>query len=124
MRAYFEPVHAKPYGDSFALAASGNPQVKHPRTGAPIQPYPLGNNDAGNLPEGDRRVALADWMTARENPLVRLNLANRLWARFLGRGLVEPVDDMRATNPPGKPRSDGPGSGPGTGGSRLMTPRQ
>ena len=103
MRAYFEPVHAKPYGDSFALAASGNPQVKHPRTGAPIQPYPLGTTMPETSPEGDRRLALADWMTARENPWFARNLANRLWARFLGRGLVEPVDDMRATNPPGNP---------------------
>ena len=54
-------------------------------------------------PEGDRRRVLADWMTAPENPWFSRNLANRLWAHFLGRGLVMPVDDLRETNPPSNP---------------------
>ena len=56
-------------------------------------------------PTGDRRAALADWMTAPDNPFFARNLANRVWAHFLGRGLVEPVDDVRATNPPTQPRT-------------------
>jgi hypothetical protein len=54
-------------------------------------------------PAGDRRAMLAAWMTAPSNPWLARNLANRTWAHFLGRGLVEPVDDMRATNPPSNP---------------------
>jgi hypothetical protein len=42
-------------------------------------------------------------MTAADNPWFARNLANRMWAHFLGRGLVEPVDDVRATNPPSNP---------------------
>jgi hypothetical protein len=48
-------------------------------------------------------LLLADWMTAPDNPWFARNLANRMWAHFLGRGLVEPVDDVRATNPPTNP---------------------
>ncbi len=47
----------------------------------------------------DRRLKLADWLTAKENPWFARNLANRYWAYFMGRGLVEPIDDLRATNP-------------------------
>jgi len=54
-------------------------------------------------PGGDRRVVLAEWLTKPDNPWFARNLANRLWAHFLGRGLVEPVDDVRATNPPTNP---------------------
>ena len=52
---------------------------------------------------GDRRPALADWLTRPDNPWFARNLANRVWAHFLGRGLVEPVDDVRDTNPPSNP---------------------
>ena len=49
---------------------------------------------------GDRRRALVDWLTSGENPYFSHIIANRIWAHFMGRGLVEPVDDLRATNPP------------------------
>src|SRR4029079_1595555 len=52
---------------------------------------------------GDRRVELANWLTAADNPFFARNWANRLWAHMLGRGVVEPVDDFRATNPPSNP---------------------
>jgi hypothetical protein len=48
----------------------------------------------------DRRVVLADWITARDNPFFARNVVNRYMAYLLGHGLVEPIDDMRATNPP------------------------
>ena len=47
-----------------------------------------------------KRIALARWLTAPENPHFARNFANRIWAHFLGRGLVEPVDDLRVSNPP------------------------
>lgn len=46
---------------------------------------------------------LADWLTSPSNPAFARNLANRTWAHFLGRGLIEPVDDVRSTNPPTNP---------------------
>jgi hypothetical protein len=54
-------------------------------------------------PAGDRRLALAAWLTSPTNPWFAKNLANRTWAQFLGRGLVEPIDDVRMTNPPSNP---------------------
>src|SRR5262245_52249068 len=51
----------------------------------------------------DRRKKLADWLTAKENPYFAKNIVNRFWGYLLGRGLVEPIDDMRATNPPSNP---------------------
>lgn len=51
----------------------------------------------------DRREVLADWLVAKENPYFARLIVNRLWAHYFGRGLVEPVDDMRETNPPTNP---------------------
>jgi hypothetical protein len=48
-------------------------------------------------------VVLAEWLTAPENPYFATNVANRVWAHFFGRGIVEPVDDIRASNPPSNP---------------------
>jgi hypothetical protein len=48
----------------------------------------------------DRRQVLADWLTSRENPLLARNIVNRYMGYLMGRGLVEPIDDLRATNPP------------------------
>src|SRR5207247_11332360 len=56
------------------------------------QPLPL--QDAR-----DRREALADWLISRENPYFARSIANRVWASFLGMGLIDPVDDLRVTNP-------------------------
>jgi hypothetical protein len=55
------------------------------------------------LDAGDQREMLAEWLTRPDNAWFARNLANRLWAHFLGRGLVEPVDDVRSTNPPTNP---------------------
>jgi hypothetical protein len=60
---------------------------------------PLGAAPREFAPAEDRRMALAGWMTAADNPFFAHAIANRLWAHYFGRGLVEPIDDMRATNP-------------------------
>jgi hypothetical protein len=75
----------------------------HPRTKQPVFAYALGTDMPAKNPEGDRRLLLAEWMTRPDNPYFARNLANRTWAWLLGRGLVEPVDDVRATNPPSNP---------------------
>ncbi len=103
MRGFFEQVKYKKLGTTEALLAEGDPKGKHPRTGAPVFPYALGTVMPETSPEGDRRQTLADWMTQPDNPWFARNLANRLWAHFMGRGLIEPVDDLRATNPPSNP---------------------
>jgi hypothetical protein len=61
------------------------------------------SNAAANGGKLDRRELLADWLTAPENRVLARNVANRYVAYLLGRGLVEPIDDMRATNPPSNP---------------------
>ena len=79
------------------VAASGD--LIQPNRGQPQPPAPL---DAQPLPiddPADRREALADWMTDPENPYFARAITNRVWANFFGRGLVEPVDDLRASNP-------------------------
>jgi len=50
--------------------------------------------------QGDPRRELARWLTSADNDLFSRNLANRIWAQLLGRGVVEPVDDVRVSNPP------------------------
>jgi hypothetical protein len=103
MRAFFEQISYKKIDGAEALVIQGNPKVQHPRTKEAINAYALGTEMPETSAEGDRRVALAQWMTAPENPWFARNMANRLWAHFLGRGIVEPVDDVRATNPPSNP---------------------
>jgi hypothetical protein len=75
--------------------------VRHPKTGQVLPPKPLDAAPADNAL--DRRLALADWLTAKENPLFARSVANRYMKFLLGRGLVDPVDDMRSTNPPSNP---------------------
>ena len=53
--------------------------------------------------EGDPRKALAAWLTSPDNELFSKNLANRIWAQMLGKGVIEPVDDVRVSNPPVNP---------------------
>lgn len=74
--------------------------VKHPLTGEEMTPTPLLGEPLEIGPESDPRVRLVDWMTAKDNPFFAKVIVNRVWADLIGRGLVDPVDDMRATNPP------------------------
>src|SRR5262249_18263837 len=73
--------------------------LNHPRTGKPVPAHALGAAPVDLAVAGDRRSLLARWMTAPDNPFFSRAIANRLWAHYFGRGLVEPLDDLRATNP-------------------------
>jgi len=73
----------------------------HPRKGGVVKSRPL---DGAEMNDPiDRRVKLAEWITAGENPFFARNIVNRFWGYYMGRGLVEPLDDMRATNPASNP---------------------
>ena len=74
-------------------------EVKHPVTGKIVPPHGLGAESVDVPPYGDPRSQLVDWMAAADNPYFARAFVNRLWAHFFGRGLVEPLDDMRVTNP-------------------------
>ena len=74
----------------------------HPQTGQPAQmKIPGGRFLAADTKDG--RAALADWVTSKNNPYFAKAIVNRLWQTMMGRGLVEPVDDFRATNPASHP---------------------
>jgi Protein of unknown function (DUF1549)/Protein of unknown function (DUF1553) len=77
--------------------------VVQPRTGQFLKPQPLDRSTPTIKPEDDPRVALAAWITDPKNESFSGAMVNRLWRHFLGVGLIEPVDDVRATNPPANP---------------------
>ncbi len=70
-----------------------------PSLGKPQPPAPLDSEPIDADSTQDRRIALANWLTNRDNPYFARAIANRVWANFMGPGLVEAVDDMRASNP-------------------------
>jgi hypothetical protein len=73
--------------------------VLHPRLARALPPTPLdGQSIAIDSPE-DRRAVFANWLTSPKNAMFARTVVNRVWANFMGRGLVDPVDDVRATNP-------------------------
>ena len=79
-------------------------EASHPRKRVVVKPMPLDGNPATSYEdEFDRRKKLADWLTATDNKMFSRNIANRFWGYLMGRGLVEPLDDMRATNPASNP---------------------
>jgi hypothetical protein len=75
-------------------------EVTHPRSGAVLRPRFLGGAAPDLTPGGDRLQALADWVARPDNALFARAQANRVWYHLLGRGIVEPNDDFRASNPP------------------------
>ena len=103
MSAFFQQVGFKGTPRGEMLSVSGDPETRHPRSGDLIFAHALGTEMPDTSPSGDRRIVLADWMTAPDNPWFAKNAVNRIWAHLLGRGLVEPVDDVRGTNPPTNP---------------------
>jgi hypothetical protein len=101
MAAFFARVGRKggARGEESQIFVNRYGDVTHPKTRKTVLATAL---DASPLPadfQGDRRQALADWITSDRNPFFAKVLVNRLWRHFMGRGFVEPVDDMRVTNP-------------------------
>jgi hypothetical protein len=87
-----------PSGDDAIFPKPGT-DLKHPRTEKIVPTHALGAPAADFSQVADRRAVLADWMLAPDNPFFARSIVNRLWAHYFGRGLVEPIDDLRATNP-------------------------
>lgn len=97
--AFFAQVGRKPGEDprETVVFNAGSGETRHPVGGRVVAPKFLGGPP---MPAGsDRRKAFAEWLTAPDNPMFARNVANFVWAHFLGEGLVEPVDDVRASNP-------------------------
>jgi hypothetical protein len=75
-------------------------EVKHPKTTAVVSarvPYGMARE---TMAEEDRRQAFVEWLTSAQNPYFAKSMANRVWSYFFGRGIIDPVDDIRASNPP------------------------
>jgi hypothetical protein len=83
---------------SEALVPEAAADAKNPRTGKPVPARPLGGEPLAGDPLL-RREEFARWMTGPGNPFFARAAVNRVWARYFGRGLVDPVDDLRVTNP-------------------------
>ena len=90
-------------GEETIILSAGKGEVRHPLTGKVMTPKPL-TGTAEVKPDEDPRQVFARWVTSPENPTFAKVIVNRIWADFMGRGIVDPVDDLRATNPP----SNGP----------------
>ena len=82
---------------------AGNGNVQNKRTNKPAELKPLDGQPMTLAADEDPRQKLADWMTDPKNPFFARTVANRYWAHFFGRGIVDPLDDMRVTNPPSNP---------------------
>ncbi|MGO9465320.1 MAG: DUF1549 domain-containing protein [Isosphaeraceae bacterium] len=86
--------------DEEVIYATGSGEVRQPRTGQTMKPKALGGpvlDDASS--QKDRRTRLASWLASPDNPFFAKSLVNRLWFHLMGRGIVEPVDDFRDSNP-------------------------
>lgn len=94
---YFEPDKKTPGAEVIFLARTGD--VTHPRKGGVVAPKYLGGLTPKLDSEADRRVLLAKWLTSPDNPFFAKSVANRIWFHLLGRGIVDPVDDFRDSNP-------------------------
>lgn len=104
--AYFAKVGTKNgevSGEQILFTKYDGGEVKHPKTDIPVTAkVPVGS--ASEPPkDGDRRDAFVDWMTSKDNPFFAKSMANRTWSYFFGRGIIDPVDDIRGSNPASNP---------------------
>ncbi len=105
MAAFFPRVKRKDTGENGQFGGAQSIRLdsegtwKHPTTGKTVAPQVLGGKALKLDDPADPRAALADWIVAKDNPYFARNVANRYWGYLFGRGLVESLDDIRATNP-------------------------
>ena len=90
-------------GDEMVFARRAMPTATNKKTKQSVQPAGLGSTPLNLSPDDDARQALADWLTSTHNPYFARSVVNRYWKHFFNRGIVEPEDDMRETNPPTNP---------------------
>jgi hypothetical protein len=106
LSAFFAQVGRKPSGtrgEDLIFHKRGVASAKHMKTGAAVLPGALGDQIPAISPDEDPRLKLADWMRSPTNPFFAKSLVNRYWKHFFQRGLIEPEDDIRDSNPPTNP---------------------
>jgi hypothetical protein len=104
--AFFSRVGRKPEpatGREVIFHRRGQPSATNIKTKQSVKPAGLGTQPMDVPADEDPRDVLADWMTRKDNPFFAKSLVNRYWKHFFGRGIVDPEDDMRETNPPTNP---------------------
>ncbi len=104
--AFFTQLGRKPGskpGEEVIYHKRGLATATHKKTKLQVKPAGLGAAPVNLSPDDDPRQALADWITSGDNRFFARSLVNRYWKHFFDRGLVEPDDDMRETNPPTNP---------------------
>jgi hypothetical protein len=102
MAAFFNRVQRKktPKPDETFIWVSSKGEVTQPRTGKQMKPWLPGDGDVDKPEVDDRRELFAEWLTRPDNPFFAKIEANRIWSHLLGRGIVDPPDDFRDSNPP------------------------
>ena len=105
LSAYFAGVGRKAgpvKGEEIIYSLATPTAIKHPSTGETIPAaFPFSSDLDKKNP--DPRVRLADWLTSSKNPYFAKSIVNRYWSYLHGRGIIDPVDDIRASNPPSNP---------------------
>jgi hypothetical protein len=109
MAAFFSGVGIRPayeVGEEIVYDQRQDFEMKHPKDGRVVKPNFIvpATYGSDSVPlDAKRRDALAAWVSARDNPFFAKSAVNRVWSYFLGRGIIDPVDDIRASNPPSNP---------------------
>ena len=104
--AFFSQVGRKPSstrGEDMIFHKRGIAVATNLKTGSPLKPAALGDTIPSIAADEDPRLRLADWMSSKDNQFFAKALVNRYWKHFFHRGLIEPEDDIRDTNPPTNP---------------------
>jgi len=107
MSAFFSAVGIRAgyeVGEEIVFDQRSDYEMKHPKDARVMKPQFLLASSVAPVPDGpQRRDALAEWLTSKDNPFFAKAIANRMWSYFLGKGIIDPVDDIRASNPPSNP---------------------
>ncbi|HEX4142587.1 MAG TPA: DUF1549 and DUF1553 domain-containing protein [Pirellulales bacterium] len=104
--AFFSQIGRRPtatHGEDAIFHKRGVAQATNKKTRLPVKPAGLGDASLDIPPDEDPRLRLAAWMSNPSNPYFAKSLVNRYWKHFFKRGLIEPEDDIRDTNPPSNP---------------------
>ncbi len=106
MSAFFSAVGLRPgyeVGEEIVYNQRQDFDMKHPKDGRVMSPKFIVGQASRPVPPDGRTTAYAEWLTARDNPFFAKSTVNRVWSYFFGRGIIDPVDDIRASNPPSNP---------------------
>ncbi len=108
MAAFFSVVGLRPgyeVGEEIIYDQRADYEMKHPKDSRIVAPqFLIASTAPVKIPSDEhRRDALADWLVSKQNPFFAKAIANRIWSYFFNKGIIDPVDDIRASNPPVNP---------------------